>query len=189
MMNIEMMNCENRVFVNTPRLFLRSVAEEDYPYFRNYLMDKEMDRLMLRSTCETEDDLRIGFAWFLHKEERAYVIIHRNTGEVIGNLTVYNHVPNSVAEQKLVAGKVGKSLSFAIASAFRRNGFMYEAVSAVIDHLFQVEKVDYINCGYLSYNVPSKAFQEKLKFVHLCTERFEFEGEEIEAVENILWNM
>lgn len=27
-------------FVQTPRLLLRKVREEDYPYFQNYLMDK-----------------------------------------------------------------------------------------------------------------------------------------------------
>ena len=41
-------------FLETPRLLLRKVAEEDYPYFYNYLTDKEMDRMMLRSSCETE---------------------------------------------------------------------------------------------------------------------------------------
>ena len=68
---------------------------------------------------------------------------------------------------------------------------MFEAVSSVIDHLFRVEKTDYINCGYLSYNVPSKALQEKLGFTYLLTERFQFDGfdgQEMESVENILWS-
>ena len=65
---------------------------------------------------------------------------------------------------------------------------MFEAVSSVIDHLFLVEKTDYINCGYLSYNVPSKALQEKLGFTYLLTERFQFDGQEMESIENILWS-
>ena len=64
-------------FVETPRLLLRKVTEEDYPYFRTDLMDKEMDRMMLRSSCETEEDIRLGFEWFLYKEERAYAIVHK----------------------------------------------------------------------------------------------------------------
>ena len=174
-------------FVETPRLILRKVSEEDFSYFQADLADMEMDRMMLRSSCETEEDIRLGFEWFLHKEERAYAIVHKETGETIGNLTVYNRVPECVANYDAVQGKNGKSLSFAVLPAFRRKGFMYEAVSSVIDHLFREEKADYINCGYLSYNAPSKALQEKLGFTYLLTERFQFDGQEKESIENILW--
>ena len=174
-------------FVETPRILLRRVTEKDFSYFRADLADKEMDRMLLRWPCETEEDIRLGFEWFLYKEERAYAIVHKETGETIGNLTVYNHVPECVANHEAVQGKNGKSLSFAVLPACRRKGFMYEAVSGVIDHLFREEKADYINCGYLSYNAPSKALQEKLGFTRLLTERFQFDGQEMESIENILW--
>ena len=174
-------------FLETDRLLLRKVAAADYPYFREYLMDKEVDRMMLRSPCDTEEDVRLGFDWFLHKEERAYVIIHKETGRVIGNLTVYNHVPPEVAEQETVRGKRGKSLYFAMSPAFRRRGFMLEAVSAVMKRLFYGENAEYIHCGCLSCNLPSKALQERLGFAPLFTQRFSFEGQEMESVENILW--
>lgn len=174
-------------FVETPRLFLRKVTEKDFSYFRADLADKEMDRMMLRSSCETEEDIRLGFEWFLYKEERAYAIVHKETGETIGNLTVYNRVPECVANHEAVQGKNGKSLSFAVLPAFQRKGYMYEAVSSVIDHLFREENADYISCGYLSYNAPSKALQEKLGFTYLLTEQFQFEGQEMESIENILW--
>ena len=178
---------ERMYFVKTPRLLLRKVTEEDFSYFRADLADKEMDRMMLRWPCETEEEIRLGFEWFLYKEERAYAIVHKETGETIGNLTVYNHVPECVANHKAVQGKNGKALSFAILPAFQRKGYMYEAVSGVIDYLFWEEKADYINCGYLSYNAPSKALQEKLGFKYLLTEQFQFDGQEMESIENILW--
>ena len=174
-------------FVETPRLLLRKVSEADFSYFREDLADREMDRMMLRWPCETEEEIRLGFEWFLHKEERAYAIVHKETGETIGNLTVYNRVPECVANHEAVQGKNGKALSFAILPVFQRKGYMYEAVSGVIDHLFREEKVEYINCGYLSYNAPSKALQEKLGFTYLLTERFQFDGQEMESIENILW--
>ena len=178
---------EHMYFVETERLALRKVTEKDFSYFRADLADKEMDRMMLRWPCETEEEIRLGFEWFLYKEERAYAIVHKETGETIGNLTVYNHVPECVANHDSVQGKNGKALSFAVLPAFRRKGYMYEAVSGVIDHLFRVEKADYINCGYLSYNAPSKALQEKLGFTYLLTERFQFDDQETESIENILW--
>ena len=175
-------------FIETPRLFLRKVSEADFSYFREDLADREMDRMMLRWPCETEEEIRLGFEWFLYKEERAYAIVCKETGETIGNLTVYNHVPESVAAHEAVKGKNGKALSFAVLPAFRRKGYMQEAVNGVIDHLFRVEKADYINCGHLSYNAPSKALQEKLGFTYLLTELFQFNGQEMESVENILWS-
>ena len=51
-------------FVETSRLILRKVTEDDFPYFRADLADKEMDRMMLRGSCETEEDIRLGFEWF-----------------------------------------------------------------------------------------------------------------------------
>ena len=100
---------------------------------------------------------------------------------------MYNRVSEDIAEQKAVRGKKGKSLSFALSPAWQRRGLMYEAVSAVLEQLFREENTDYVHCGYLSYNLPSKALQEKLGFHWLVTERFEFEGREVESVENILW--
>ena len=94
-------------FVETPRLLLRKVTEDDFPYFRADLADKEMDRMMLRWPCETEEEIRLGFEWFLYKEERAYVIVLKETGETIGNLTVYNRVPECVANHEAVQGKNG----------------------------------------------------------------------------------
>lgn len=172
------------IFIETPRLYLRKVEEADYPYFREYLTDKEADRLMLRSPCNTEEDIRLGFEWFLRKEPRAYVIVYRQTGDVIGNLTVYDRVPENVAAQ--MPGKVGKALSFALSPAWRRRGLMSEAVSTVAAHLFSEEGADYISCGYLSYNLPSAKLQQKLGFTRLLTEHFPFENQEIEAIENIL---
>ena len=54
-------------------------------------------------------------------------------------------------------------------------------------YLFSQENTDYINCGYLFYNVPSKMLQEKLGFQEIFTEHFSLDGREIEAVENVLW--
>jgi len=175
------------IFVESERLILRKVTEEDYPYFIEDLSDREMDRMIMRYPCETPEEIRLGFEWFLYKEERAYAIVLKETGKTVGNLTVYNRVPDCVAAHPTVQGKNGKSLSFAILPAFQRKGLMFEAVSAVLDHLFGNEYVDYVNCGYLSYNLPSRALQEKLGFTHLLTDYFQFEGQEMESVENILW--
>lgn len=175
-------------FTESKNLLLRKLVEEDYDaYFREYIMDKEMDRLMCRSESATEEEVREAFEWLLHREKRAYAIVHKESGCVIGNLTVYDSVPPVVAEHPETAGKVGRALSFAMSRSWQRRGLMREAVTAVIDELFQNEQVDYINGGYLSFNLPSQAFHKNLGFTYLTTERFSENGVELESIENILW--
>lgn len=175
------------VFTETERVLLRKVRASDFEeYFCAYLMDKEMDKYMGRSASETPEDVRLGFDWFLNKEERAYVIVKKDDGSVIGNLTVYNKVPSFVAMQPQVQGKVGKSMSFALSWQWQRRGLMREAVCAVMKELFEAEHVDYINCGYLSFNHPSACFQKALGFSYLATENFEIDNVPMSSVENIL---
>lgn len=174
-------------FLETAHLSLRKVEPGDYEvYFRDYLMDKEMDRLMCRSGCETEEDALLSFDWFLHKEERAYVIVYKESGCVIGNLTVYNTPPAVIAEDPAFAGQSGRALSFAMSPAWQRRGLMFEAVRGVIDHLFHAESTDYISCGYLSFNEPSRRLQEKLGFTYHTTESFCADGTAFTSMENIL---
>ena len=83
-------------------------------------------------------------------------------------------------------GRNGRSMSFCISRHHRRRGLMEEAVRAVIARLFD-EDMDFVQCGYLSFNEASARLQEKLGFTYLTTQRFEEDGETIVAVENILW--
>ena len=43
-------------------------------------------------------------------------------------------------------------------------GLMPEAVKAVIDYLFNVQKLDFLTCGYYEFNNQSKKVQEKCGF-------------------------
>lgn len=177
------------MFLETERLILRKIKEQDFEdYFREYLMDPEMDRLMGRDPSPDIESALLGFNWFLNKEKRAYVLVLKENGTVIGNLTIYDSPPPYVTSLKKLEGKTGRGLSFAISRQYRRRGLMQEAVSHVIDHLFRMEDVDYINCGYLSFNNPSRELQQKLGFTYLTSQRFVQDDEEIIVIENILWN-
>lgn len=172
------------IFVETPRLILRTLQPEDFEaYFRDYLMDQEMDRLMCRDGCPDEETARSYFKWFCRPEGRTYALVFRETGTVIGNLTVHTAVPALPDTD----GKFGLGLSFALSRSWRRKGLMTEAVKAVIEKLFWAEGVDYISCGYLEFNEISGKFQEKLGFQFAKTEAFEEKGRVIRSVENILW--
>ena len=174
------------MFLETDRLILRKFEESDFEDYCAYnLNDPELDRMMGRSQLNTIEDVRANFDWLKDKEERGYVLVLKETGKVIGDLTVYTKLSHLSLPQ--LVGKIGKGMSFNISKACQRQGLMEEAVRAVIDHLFTQENTDFINCGCFDFNVPSRCLQTKLGFTHLTTGTFEIDGEKFTAIENILW--
>lgn len=53
---------------------------------------------------------------------------------------------------------------FLSTQAYWGNGYMTEAVRAVIDYLFKQVGLDFIACGYFTDNPQSKRVQEKCGF-------------------------
>lgn len=173
------------MFLETERLSLRKICEADFDAFCGYAMDDELNRMMGNALYRTREDARLTFDWLKDREERCYVLILKETGVVIGHLTVCK-VPAELTELDTLKDRSGRSMSFCISRHHRRQGLMEEAVRAVIARLFD-EGMDYVQCGYLSFNDASAALQNKLGFSYLTTLCFEEDGETITAVENILW--
>ena len=175
------------MFLETPRLIIRKFTDEDFADFWAYANDPEMCRMMGRDDMSDPETARFTFDWLKNREERGYALVSKETGRVIGNLTVTLPSP-SVVELREVAGKKGRAMSFSLSRRYQRKGLMEEALRAVIDHLFREEQMVYINLGHFDFNTPSRELQRKLGFSHLMTERFSVDGEEFVSVENILWN-
>lgn len=175
------------MFLETERLLLRKFREEDFDDFCGFAMDDEMCRMMGRAPMPDRAAARVNFDWLKNHEPRGYAIVLKESHSVIGNLTV-SKVADYVARLDALAGKRGCALSFSIGKAHQRKGLMLEAVRAVIDHLFCIENVDYINCGYFDFNRASEGLQRKLGFEHLLTESVDFGSEIIVCVDNVLWN-
>lgn len=174
------------MFLETERLILREFIPDDFADFWEYANDPEMCRTMGRDDMSDPENARFTFEWLMNREKRGYGIVLKETGKVIGNLTV-TPTPDFLNDQEEFAGKQGCSMSFSISRFHQRKGLMEEALRAVIRQLFETEGMDYINCGCFDFNKPSLALQTKLGFTHLMTERFEQDGETITALEHILW--
>lgn len=174
-------------FLRTERLILRKFRDSDFEDFYEYAADAEMSRMMGREQITTRESARPTFLWLKEHESRGYVLELIETGKVIGNLTICepSDLVKSMAQTR---NKTGKALSFSLSGAYRRRGLMTEALRAVLQQLFYVENVDYVNCGYFDFNVPSRELQKKLGFVPLTTETFQRDGEDFRAIEQILWN-
>lgn len=174
------------LFLETRRLILRKFREEDFPDFWAYANDPEMCRMMGRDDMSDPETARFTFDWLKDREERGYGLVLKETGKVIGNLTI-TLPPPFVVELRELAGKKGRSMSFSLSRQYQRRGLMEEALRAVIAHLFDVEGLDYVNLGHFDFNTASRELQKKLGFTYLTTERFSENGQELVSIENILW--
>lgn len=173
------------MFLKTQHLILRKHREEDFQDFCEYAMDPELCRM---TGCEEIQNLAAARDSFhrLMSKERSYAIVHLEDHKAIGYLTI-GDLPYCIADLPVFAGKTGRTLSFSLSRLYRRRGLMSEAVSAVIGRLFAVEDMDYVNCGYFSFNTPSRGLQEKLGFTYLATNRVCLGGREVTAIDNVLW--
>ena len=174
------------MFLETNRLILRKFQDEDFADFCAYAMDVEMCRMMGNDLLYTEEDARINFDWLKNREERGYCLVLKETGRVIGNLTV-TAVPEELTKLEPLTGKQGRSMSFCISRQYQRRGLMTETLRAVIAQLFDAEGMDYVQCGYFPFNAASAKLQEKLGFTHLTTMELDFKGERVTTVEQVLW--
>lgn len=174
------------MFLETERLILRKFREEDFAGYCAYAMDEEMNRMMGNDLLDTEEAARACFDWLKDREPRCYGLVLKETGRVIGNLSVTD-LPEHLRALPALEGKRGCSMSFCISRSYQRQGLMTEALRAVTTHLFQEEGMDYVQCGYFIFNTVSKALQEKLGFTHLTTMTLDFKGEKIVTTENVLW--
>lgn len=175
------------MFLETDRLILRRFEQEDFADFCAFAMDDEMCRMMGRAPMPDEAAARVTFDWLKNHEPRGYAVVLKETGRVVGNLTVAE-LPKHLMKMKELDGKKGCALSFSIGRLQQRKGLMSEAVRAVVHRLFEEEGLDFVNCGYFHFNRASEGLQRKLGFEHLLTEKVDFGGETIVCVDNILWN-
>ena len=148
------------MFLETKRLILRKFQQEDFADFCEFAMDPDRNRAMGNGEVSSVDDARKLFNWLKDKEERAYAVVFKGTGQVVGNFTVYNELSDEIKTRPELAGKAGRSLSFSLSRAYRRQGLIFEAASAVITYLFEVEGVDYIHSGYLGSAPQPKSHWE-----------------------------
>ena len=69
-------------------------------------------------------------------------------------------------EEKLTEfnGYLGREIGYVLSKDYWGNGLMPEAVSAVINYLFNEVGLDFLICGYFLFNGQSKRVQEKCGF-------------------------
>lgn len=170
----------------TPRLILRKLLPEDFADFCSWAADPQMCRMMGRELITDEESARPTFQWLLTHEKRAYALVLRESGRMVGNCTV-TAPSRFVADMSSFAERRGCALSFSVGRPWQRRGLMQEALSAVIPALFD-EGMDYISCGHFADNLASFALQRKLGFSPITEESLIIDGATVRVIENVLFS-
>lgn len=140
--------------LETERLILRRPKAEDadeYMEFRN-------SDFVLRYNAMTSTTRESVLERFARPEEpwRTFIMEHRETGRVIG--VVFTE------EDSLRWGVNSKEVSYFMNEAFARQGYMKEALGAVVRYLFEEEKLDCVAARSFAPNEASRRLLLSLGF-------------------------
>ena len=145
----------------TERLILRAFTESDLEDFYKYASVNGVGEMAgwkhhknIQESAEILDRFII--------EDKTFAICLKENGKVIGSLGVEKYG----LEDKLTEfdGYRGRELGFVLSKEYWGRGIMPEAVSAVVDYLFNERDLDFLLCGYYNFNSQSKKVQEKCGF-------------------------
>jgi len=154
----------------------------------------ETNRLILRPFKETDladlyeyakvEGVGERAGWFHHKdieeskrilnmfieEDKVFAIVYKENNKVIGSLGVEKYgKENELSEFN---NYKGREIGYALSKDYWGKGLMPEAVKCVIDYLFNDIDLDFLICGYFSFNSQSSRVQEKLGFKPYRTNTF-----------------
>ena len=158
------MNAEFKIngkIIETKRLILRGFTQSDLKDFFEYASVKGVGEMAGWKHHESIEKSQEILNLFI-EEDKTFAICLKESGKVIGSLGVEKYG----LEDKLTEFNDynGREIGYVLAKPYWGNGIMPEAVSAVIDYLFNELKFDFLLCGYYDFNAQSKRVQEKCGF-------------------------
>lgn len=144
-----------RLALKTDRLLIRRFCMDDANACFPFMSDVQG---MYLDGCKPFSSMDEAF-WermkLFAKREGQYVIVLKNTDEVIGTINVFDDDSRAVS---------AKEIGYAIHPDHRRKGYAHEAISAISDLLRKHLLFDMVIAGVLQENTPSIKLLEKLGF-------------------------
>lgn len=142
-------------FLETERLVLRNVEERDYFDFFEFLSDRE--------TCyndggyEPFEVMDESYFKLMNKmsNDNRFTIELKSENKAIGTVNIFNPTNRFFK---------GVEIGYVISPNYRNCGYAFEAVSKVIDYLFENCDVHTILAGITEVNVASLSLLKKLGF-------------------------
>lgn len=150
----------SKIRIETSRLLLRPFCEDDLTDFYEYASVPgagEMAGWPHHESIETSKRILKSFI----KEKEVFALQFKHTGKVIGSLGLHYSWAN---DDPRYFNMNSKEIGYVLARDYWGQGFMPEAVKAVIAMCFNEYDCEILTCGHFSKNNQSKRVIEKCGF-------------------------
>lgn len=151
----------NGIKIETERLILRAFEQSDLDDFYEYASVEGVGEMAGWHHHENKEKTQEILDLFI-LEDKTFAIVLKENKKVIGSLGVEQYgMEQSLSE---FYDYQGREIGYVLSKDYWGKGIMPEAVTAVIDYLFNVQELDFLTCGYFDFNKQSKRVQEKCGF-------------------------
>lgn len=144
-----------RLVLKTERLMIRRFCMDDAAACFAFMSDDQGMHLDGCKPFHAMDDAYWERMKLFEQREGQYVIVLQSTNEVVGTINVFADDSRAVE---------AKEIGYAISPKHQRNGYAFEAISAILKLLQKDLLLDMVVAGVLPENVPSIRLLEKLGF-------------------------
>ena len=155
------------VELTTERLILRPWRESDLSDFYEYASVDGVGQMAGWNPHKNVEESKTILSHFI---EGKHVFALEYQGKVIGSLGVEKYKEENYPE---LAQLQGRELGYVLSKAYWGQGLMPEAVKAVIQWLFDAEKLDFIIVGHFDWNDQSKRVAQKCGFTYIKMTKYE----------------
>ena len=151
----------NGIVIETQRLILRPFKQSDLDDFYEYASVDGVGEMAGWKHHEGKDESQSILDLFIN-EDKTFAIVLKENNKVIGSLGVEEYGMEEALSE--FYEYQGREIGYVLSKDYWGKGLMPEAVKAAIDYLFNVQKLDFLTCGYYEFNNQSKKVQEKCGF-------------------------
>lgn len=151
------------VVLKTNRLTLRPWRESDLSDFYEYARVDGVGQMAGWLPHRNLEESRTILAHFI---EGKHVFALEYQGKAIGSLGVEEYKEKNYPEFSHLQGR---EIGYVLSKDYWGQGLMPEAVKAVIQWLFDAEKLDFIMVGHFDWNNQSRRVIEKCGFQYIKT--------------------
>lgn len=149
------------IVIETQRLILRPFKQSDLDDFYEYASVDGVGEMAGWKHHESKDESQSILDLFIN-EDKTFAIVLKENNKVIGSLGVEEYGMEEALSE--FYEYQGREIGYVLSKDYWGKGLMPEAVEAAIDYLFNVQKLDFLTCGYYEFNSQSKKVQEKCGF-------------------------
>ncbi|MGI6509088.1 MAG: Cof-type HAD-IIB family hydrolase [Erysipelotrichaceae bacterium] len=148
----------SNIMIKTERLLLRPFRLTDLDDFYEYAKIDGVGQMAGWSPHKDKKESKKILEMFINGR-RTFALVLKD--KVIGSFGLDEYKTNEFPEYNKLQGV---ELGYVLGKDYWGNGYMPEAVEAVISYLFDIEKLDFIICGHFEWNKRSKRVIEKNGF-------------------------